>query len=630
MAFNGAYSPLTLGAAELLATPPHLITQANVTQASSVSSVAAKQTHLIVTANVTASSSVSSSAVKQTHLISTSNVSSANPVSSAAIKQTHLVGTANATQANAASASAIVQQAYVSVASVAQANRAIPTQIHEQRHYIMRVDTSSRIPGAMVIGDEGAALLGVANVSQASSVSSAAINLPTPPTFVIPVNVSQVNASSSLAVKQTHLATIANTSQANACSPAYIGSAHLVFCGGATQVNSASGAAIKQTTLLSVFNVTQANIVTPARVRMMSGHTMRVSTTPLITGAMVIGDVGLGVIGSEVPSSGDDGAGYLYNDITLPDDANKEIRGYITTWPTDGTLYAYEDSSFIYWPNPSFVGTDTFLYQLYIDGVASGSPILVELVVVGRTITVTFSDVAQTNVLSEVIVKETHLVTCPNIIQTNLVSSASIYLAPTHVIVIDNVNQTSTASPVNVTNFVDITQRVVAVNIAQTHGAQPVALTVPFGVVAASVVQDSEAQPVALTWPISIVIDAVNQSANVSGVIAINGKIITPDTVVRLSEIWARMELDPTNPVNITPDTLTVGSIYQNVSTDGASRTGNSLISPVSPDTQVLEVWQRLGLDENNPLVQTASALDFGTIHCEIEATGENVKVTRV
>lgn len=96
---------------------------------------------------------------------------------------------------------------------------------------------------------------------------------------------------------------------------------------------------------------------------------LRIDASELISGAYVIGETGLGVLGSAVPSTGTYGASYLYNDLVLPADAGKEIRGLILTVPSAGTFFAYEDGSF------SLVGapdsTYQFDYRLYTDGVAS-------------------------------------------------------------------------------------------------------------------------------------------------------------------------------------------------------------------------------------------------------------------
>ena len=113
---------------------------------------------------------------------------------------------------------------------------------------------------------------------------------------------------------------------------------------------------------------------------------IRVDSSPLITGAVVVGDPGLGVLAEAVPSTGEHGAGYLYDSLEFPADSGKEVRGLITTWPTLGTLTAFEDSSFEY-DGP----TDSFAFQMYVDGVAVGTP---------QTVTVTVG--ATTSVSSDV------------------------------------------------------------------------------------------------------------------------------------------------------------------------------------------------------------------------------------
>ena len=96
---------------------------------------------------------------------------------------------------------------------------------------------------------------------------------------------------------------------------------------------------------------------------------IRVDSSSLITGAVVVGVPGLGVLAEQVPSTGEHGAGYLYASLEFPADNGKEVRGLITTWPTLGTLTAFEDSSFEY-DGP----TDSFAFQMYVDGVAVGAP----------------------------------------------------------------------------------------------------------------------------------------------------------------------------------------------------------------------------------------------------------------
>ena len=105
---------------------------------------------------------------------------------------------------------------------------------------------------------------------------------------------------------------------------------------------------------------------------------LRIDTTEWISGSLLIGETGLGVLGSAIPATGESGAGYAYNDLSLPADNAKEICGRITTWPTNGTLFAYEDTSFDYTALSD--GADSFAYQLYVDGVAVGLPTTVSLI----------------------------------------------------------------------------------------------------------------------------------------------------------------------------------------------------------------------------------------------------------
>lgn len=98
--------------------------------------------------------------------------------------------------------------------------------------------------------------------------------------------------------------------------------------------------------------------------------------TPLIASSYHFGNRGLGVLGSAIPSTGTNGPSYMYNDLTLPADANKEYSGFVVTPPGIGTFFAYEDGSFTY------TGASTsFVYKLREDGVDKGN----------QTVTITMS-----------------------------------------------------------------------------------------------------------------------------------------------------------------------------------------------------------------------------------------------
>ncbi|WP_341649942.1 hypothetical protein [Thauera humireducens] len=95
---------------------------------------------------------------------------------------------------------------------------------------------------------------------------------------------------------------------------------------------------------------------------------IRVDTSSLITGAVVVGDPGLGVLAEQVPTTGEHGGGIAATWLG-PEDAGKEVRVLVTSWPAVGSLFVFEDTSFDY-DGPG----STFEAQLYLDGVAVGSP----------------------------------------------------------------------------------------------------------------------------------------------------------------------------------------------------------------------------------------------------------------
>jgi hypothetical protein len=102
---------------------------------------------------------------------------------------------------------------------------------------------------------------------------------------------------------------------------------------------------------------------------------LRIDTTELIAGAYVVGNTGLGVLGSVVRSAtadGAHGAGFLYNDWQAGDD-DKEFRGLIVTPPASGTLFAYEDGSFDF--DAPGDGSYSFTYRLFVDGVDLGTAV---------------------------------------------------------------------------------------------------------------------------------------------------------------------------------------------------------------------------------------------------------------
>ena len=94
---------------------------------------------------------------------------------------------------------------------------------------------------------------------------------------------------------------------------------------------------------------------------------MRVDSTPLISSSLIVGVAGLGVLAENIPSTGTNGPGYVYDSLDLPADNGKEIIGRIVTTPVLGDFFAYEDTSFEFLNAPD--GAHTFTFDVYEDGV---------------------------------------------------------------------------------------------------------------------------------------------------------------------------------------------------------------------------------------------------------------------
>jgi hypothetical protein len=103
---------------------------------------------------------------------------------------------------------------------------------------------------------------------------------------------------------------------------------------------------------------------------------IRVDTSPWIASSVVVGDPGGGVAASLIPDDGEHGPALLYQFVIDSSLSAEEIRALITTPPVSGTLFVYEDTSFVYdGPVPT-----SFQIQPYVDYVASGDPVTVSIV----------------------------------------------------------------------------------------------------------------------------------------------------------------------------------------------------------------------------------------------------------
>lgn len=101
-------------------------------------------------------------------------------------------------------------------------------------------------------------------------------------------------------------------------------------------------------------------------------------STELVSGAWLTSAyVGHGVLAEDIPSTGVHGASVLYDQVALPGDAGKEIRGLILTQPSGLTSWAHGEDGTITAEGPD--GVYTYTMQVYVDGEELGSPVTVTL-----------------------------------------------------------------------------------------------------------------------------------------------------------------------------------------------------------------------------------------------------------
>lgn len=99
---------------------------------------------------------------------------------------------------------------------------------------------------------------------------------------------------------------------------------------------------------------------------------IRVDSTQLINGKTIVSlYAGHGIQAQNIPSTGTNGAGYLYNDIAAQGAAaTDEMRGEVLTYPSSGTFSVNEDSSFSF--TGATAGTYTASYRGFRNGVSYG------------------------------------------------------------------------------------------------------------------------------------------------------------------------------------------------------------------------------------------------------------------
>ncbi len=106
--------------------------------------------------------------------------------------------------------------------------------------------------------------------------------------------------------------------------------------------------------------------------------------------------------------------------------------------------------------------------------------------------------------------------------------------------------------------------------------------------------------------------------------------VLTQAEVDMLTDIWQRFGLDPLAPLTETETSASFGGIVLSKSgtnTITSTRAGDSAAGIAS--SMILDVWQRLGLDPDNPMTASETQISAGTLSQARAVSGATVTVTR-
>jgi hypothetical protein len=90
---------------------------------------------------------------------------------------------------------------------------------------------------------------------------------------------------------------------------------------------------------------------------------------------------------------------------------------------------------------------------------------------------------------------------------------------------------------------------------------------------------------------------------------------ISASQVKMLTDLWQRLGLDPNNPLTETRSSATVGNITltkTGSSSIATRRSGGSIVG--DPGAMLLDLWRRFGLDPDNPMTVDANSIIAGPL----------------
>ncbi len=274
----------------------------------------------------------------------------------------------------------------------------------------------------------------------------------------------------------------------------------------------------------------------------------RFDANPLISGAYMWGNRGIGIPAENIPENGEAGPSVLFNDVSLPADNGKEIRWVIEVWPTAGTFIPYEDGSFSFTDAPD--GSYTAVYREYEDGVDKGTAtiylnvgggLIVDAIAQGQSIGIVALTVTG-SVVSPDALTQSQSLSLPIVVQHNVLSVDSVsqsqslaepLITQAHILTVDSINQAQSLSQISL-----LVAGSLAVNgISQSQAINQAALTQHYALVVDNIMQSQVLGEVTLNAGQSLSVFGISQSQAIGSMSLVEHGILTVDSLTQVQVI---------------------------------------------------------------------------------------------
>lgn len=269
--------------------------------------------------------------------------------------------------------------------------------------------------------------------------------------------------------------------------------------------------------------------------------------------------LGIGVKGSEIPSTGESGPSYLYVHASLPTDDNVEFRGEFLTIPS-GAGITFDSDSYGRFNIVAPDGIYTAIYNLYRDGVLDGgSPYQIDMIIgAAAPIDLVIQDIEQASELENITLSRSRTIAIQGIEQASELENVAVNVGLGITLNIHDIEQASELDNVSIARAIglqiaDIQQRndleniqisrALTLNIQDVEQASElddVVVSINLGgidLVIQDIEQASELENVAISRNRALNIQDVEQASELQNVVVGRNLTLNVDDIEQASDL---------------------------------------------------------------------------------------------